>query len=295
MSRLFIEKASGGYLWVNVASSSAPWTPANLGASLALWLDADDTSTILLNGSTVSQWNDKSSNQLVFQQTDGSRQPVYGVDDLTKATLNFDGVNHVLDGDDVLDAVWTGAAWQIFFVAKNNAADSSNGTILSKVSNLPLNLRQFIVNLRSNRSQHVTFYNPGVTDYTGVDSSTVIANGQWVISSQAYTDTGTGSANTTERVEIVVDGSEQTEVVAFFAGNLETIRDTESHLSVGGNVADGTQLAGLLNGSVGEIIVTSVVTSLDDRQKLEGYLAHKWGLTANLPVDHPYKDAAPTV
>ena len=31
-----------------------------------------------------------------------------------------------------------------------------------------------------------------------------------------------------------------------------------------------------------------------DRQQLEGYLAWKWGLEANLPVDHPYKNAAPT-
>jgi hypothetical protein len=294
---LGVTEVSKAYLGASVAYEvgGGAWTPAELGADLALWLDADDASTITLNGSTVSQWSDKSSNAIPFSQPTASSQPSYGASGLAKNTLNFDGVNDVLDGDDVLDTVWTGSAWQIFFVAKNNAANSSNGAILSKVSNLPLNLRQFIVNLRSNRSQHVTFYNPGVTDYTGVDSSTVIANGQWVISSQAYTDTGTGSANTTERVEIVVDGSEQTEVVAFFAGNLETIRDTESHLSVGGNVADGTQLAGLLDGSVGEIIVTSTITSLADRQKLEGYLAWKWGLEANLPADHPYKSTPPTV
>jgi len=27
----------------------------------------------------------------------------------------------------------------------------------------------------------------------------------------------------------------------------------------------------------------------DDRQKLEGYLARKWGLTDKLPNGHPYK------
>lgn len=36
------------------------WTPATLGASLSLWFDADDTSTITLDGSTVNQWRDKS-------------------------------------------------------------------------------------------------------------------------------------------------------------------------------------------------------------------------------------------
>ena len=31
----------------------------------------------------------------------------------------------------------------------------------------------------------------------------------------------------------------------------------------------------------------------DERMKLEGYWAHKWGLTDNLPADHPYKSTAP--
>ena len=33
--------------------------------------------------------------------------------------------------------------------------------------------------------------------------------------------------------------------------------------------------------------------AVSDLEKLEGYLAHKWGLTANLPTNHPYKDYAP--
>ena len=34
-------------------------------------------------------------------------------------------------------------------------------------------------------------------------------------------------------------------------------------------------------------------TDITDVQKAEGYLAHKWGLTGNLPVSHPYKSSAP--
>ena len=273
----------------------AAWTPAELGASLSLWLDADDASTITLNGSTVSQWSDKSSNAILFSQPTASSQPSYGVSGLAKNTLNFDGADDFLDADDVLDTVWTGAAWQIFFVAKNNAVATNNGTIIAKVSNSPLNLRQFATYVRTNVSQLVTLYSPGVTDYTVINGSTFIADSQWVFSSQAYTDTGTGSSNTTNRVEIVVDGSEETEVVLASSGSLSTIKDTDAHLSVGAIIGDGTQLGGLIDGSIGEILVTSTITSLADRQKLEGYLAHKWGLAANLPVDHPYKDAAPTV
>lgn len=49
------------------------------------------------------------------------------------------------------------------------------------------------------------------------------------------------------------------------------------------------------NGYMGEVIVVNGTPSLSDIQKIQGYLAHKWGLTAILPADHPYKSAAPTV
>ena len=61
---------------------AATWTPANL-AGLALWLDAADASTITLNGSNVSQWNDKSGNNRHASQAVAANQPTY-----TAAALN---------------------------------------------------------------------------------------------------------------------------------------------------------------------------------------------------------------
>ena len=46
-------------------------------------------------------------------------------------------------------------------------------------------------------------------------------------------------------------------------------------------------------GSVYEFLIFSENLFDDSRQKVEGYLAHKWGLTTNLTADHPYKDTAP--
>ena len=53
------------------------WNPSELGASLALWLDAEDTSTITLNGSNVSQWDDKSGNGRHVSQATAANQPAY--------------------------------------------------------------------------------------------------------------------------------------------------------------------------------------------------------------------------
>jgi Immunoglobulin domain/PA14 domain len=49
------------------------------------------------------------------------------------------------------------------------------------------------------------------------------------------------------------------------------------------------------NATFGEFIVINGTVSTADRQKLEGYLAHKWGMTANLPAIHPYKSVAPSI
>ena len=51
-----------GVLIGTVQAGAPLWTPEELGASLAFWLDADDASTITLSGSSVTQWDDKSGN-----------------------------------------------------------------------------------------------------------------------------------------------------------------------------------------------------------------------------------------
>ena len=47
-------------------------------------------------------------------------------------------------------------------------------------------------------------------------------------------------------------------------------------------------------GYICEIIITHKVLSEYDRQLIEGYLAHKWGLTSGLPSSHPYKYVPPS-
>lgn len=49
-----------------------------------------------------------------------------------------------------------------------------------------------------------------------------------------------------------------------------------------------------LNGQIAEIIFSNGKPSSTVREKIEGYLAHKWALTGNLDSGHPYKSSAPT-
>ena len=46
-------------------------------------------------------------------------------------------------------------------------------------------------------------------------------------------------------------------------------------------------------GMIYEVLIFNPVLSIDRRQKMEGYLAHKWGQITNMVAGHPYKVAAP--
>ena len=46
-------------------------------------------------------------------------------------------------------------------------------------------------------------------------------------------------------------------------------------------------------GNVAEVLTYSRALTIYERQTVEGYLAWKWGLSSNLPSNHPYKTRAP--
>ncbi len=67
--------------------------------------------------------------------------------------------------------------------------------------------------------------------------------------------------------------------------------DNPEHALAIGSYDDGSLP---LTGYIAELLIISGAVSTLNRQKIEGYLAHKWGLTANLPAGHPYKTVGPT-
>lgn len=82
-------------------------------------------------------------------------------------------------------------------------------------------------------------------------------------------------------------------------GNVASKTTAQANFS--GNFNSTVQLIGAFNngtvnlGYAGEIVEMVFITDepLIEVQKVEGYLAHKYNLAANLPISHPYKNAAP--
>ncbi|CAB4200314.1 hypothetical protein UFOVP1355_39 [uncultured Caudovirales phage] len=225
---------------------SGAWTPAQL--TTALWLDANDTGTITLNGSTVSQWADKSGNTRNAVQATAGNQPLYNTTALnSKPSLVFDSVNDFLTYD---GSFLIGTDYTVSAVVYRNDSKINNfifgGT--NEGGNLNLQMGWENPNSLFRFSQYLHDVDtPGITYTSGQGLITV------------------GQKSSTTGMESFFDGA---------AGS--TLAYTGSLTAYVGS-AIGRWLTSYFGGGVSEVVITTTALSDSDRQKLEGYLAWKWG------------------
>lgn len=107
-------------------------SPTNI-SGCSLWLDAADSSVILLNSSAVSGWNDKSGNGRHFIQTSGVCQPTYVASGInSKNIVRFDGSNDLMIGSSGCKTLFQNLGeYTIFSVYKPSNLTSQNRTILA--------------------------------------------------------------------------------------------------------------------------------------------------------------------
>ena len=250
------------------------WTPAELGASLALWLDADDASTITLDGSNVPQWDDKSGNDRHVSQATASAQPEYGTRTLnSKNVLDFDGADFLTSAS---HAFTTTGDMTVMIVSQ------SDGAVVNRFeSMISMDGDGDDWQFGATDISVPDFYGQIVTLGLGSDvaSNTGPHNGPSIYNLN-FDQTGSGIYN------FFVDGSRAC---------ADETYTTPMNSSLAARIMTNRPGTISLNGLMAEVVVTNTVVSLADRQKLEGYLAWKWGLEANLPSDHPYKSTPPTV
>ena len=234
---------------VEVYSSSAPaWTPADLGAALSLWLDAADAATVTLNGSTVSQWRDKSGNGNHANQSTAANQPEIGA--FTQNGLNLITVRNIPKFMSVANSPIMRMGFGVVNI--RNTTSLSDILVIGSTST---NTHEFFIR---NGSPQVSFDGLGAT------------NGKYNLDGGAFS--GFAEDHTASSLGCHIWGG-----VFASSNNLNNIISRP-----GGNVSS-------IGGDIGEIVWVTSELADADRQKLEGYLAWKWGLQANLPVNHPYR------
>ena len=242
----YLYVCTSGDTWKRAALST--WSELPVTANLELWLDANDSSTITLNGSTVSQWDDKSGNDYHVSQGTASNQPT-----LTSSVLNSKNVLRFDGGDYLTNASAT------------PVGGSTNRTIFVVFNYTGSDIRYAFMLGPSAGSAGDNF---GITQEIAVRVQ--FGNRIW--------SSSVGSSHSI--VSIVLDGTSTTDISAWQNGTslgvsstLSNTVNTQSSFGVGG------QGASMLIGDVAEVLVYSSALSTSDRESVESYLSNKWGIT----------------
>lgn len=242
---------------------------------LVAWWDASDESTFTLTGSAVDRWYDKVLITRYGEQTTAGAKPAWSSTARnSKPGVTFDG------GDRLpLSAITdlpTGQSNSVIFVvgytvyylnwSKVIAWGGTSGTYPMRAIG--------------------TTATDGFHTWDGWGTPDSNSAMQWSgdnLVYQAILKTGTDMYP-----KYHINGSSTANTGTTLVG-----ATTSTSRGTIGDAATTTDAGENWNGVVQEILVYNEELSDTDRQKVEGYAAHKWALTSLLPSDHPYKSVAP--
>jgi len=246
-------------------STNAAWDPSSI--TTRLWLDMHDQATFTSSSGNVTQIADKSGNNYTFNADTGSTLTAVNTAQNNKNILRFDNNSDATSFTSI--AFSSTAVHKWYFVVKVTSSDNHDALVTFTKSNPTLQMIMFNMSGAGVFSGD-WYMNPG-TSMTG--NSTNLLN-QWVMLSAEF-DIPNGQAS------LALNATEYNTNVA--QSGLSTMGAMSVKLNDYQNNADSDW---------GEVIFTENVSQANS-DKIEGYLAHKWGLTANLPSNHPYKTIAP--
>jgi hypothetical protein len=276
------------------------WTPSLI--TTALWLDAADASSVTTVSGNVSQWNDKSGNGRNAAQSTAGNRPAYQ----SAAQNGLNAVRFTAASEHFLTAgttsAWNflhnGTASSVFVVSRvrstgdnPDAAHAWIGTCSTASFDTGVLFFYDDRNAvpRNNSLASIVYKGAGsgvTVAVTSVDD--LITPGAYSISS-VYLDTDNATAG--NRIKFRVNGGSDsgsnTSTNSVSAGNSTDV------LNIGSIGTGAAARTFYLTGDICEILILNTLPDTTNRQRIEGYLAHKWGLTAKLPSDHPFKIVPP--
>lgn len=260
------------------------WEPNNLATKPKL----HGTMSVLNVDSEnrISRLIDQSGNENHFDQTANNLKPILSNDEIL-----FDGLDDYLIGVSSTLSVLNNApnAW-LFTVVRRTVLDSNN--VDRTIFNIPRSTSdavRFNAQLNSSESALPNVINFGTRR---LDSDAFISLFAPTTSSADYQIILFKADYASGVKEIYVNGV----LDATQAVSTGTISNTNAiRVPSIGAFFTGSRYERHSNMGVKSITIGTSQLTLLDRQKLEGWAAHKYGLTDNLPTNHPYKILVPTI
>jgi len=277
-----------GFLW-----NETIWNPSMI--QTALWLDAADVSTITASGSDLTQINDKSGNARNFTSASGTRP--------TSGTASLNGKNVLSFSGSYLTSAFTAATWNFL----HNATGSSVFAVATFGTSSDPNAVYGLAGTNAGSTSSNVGMGIFFDDRASVPRNNALLHqigrggGYNPVAAQLIQNFVTPNSATI--VSVLGDPSNATvadrSIASLNGGTTQKTNTDNQTLSTADaafvlQIGAGGNNFAPLTGSLAEFVIVSGVASLNTRQRIEGYLAHKWGLEASLPSDHPYKTTGPT-
>lgn len=276
---------------VMITADVLPWTPSLI--TTALWFDAADASTITLTSGIVSQWDDKSGNARHATQSNAAKRPLYDADD---KYIRSTGAGEALNGSFSGISVGTINEYTLFMVLKPNKTASSSVTQSSSGAEF----------YSADNSNNVAFFAADPDNSSGSGAVSPYLS----VTSDFFRMTETRNGLAPYNVSRAISLSSGTTLLVGIARTTSGVINTRVFgVDEAGSTAAVPSMGWTTfalpaqytstsnyNGDIHELLlIHSGDLELADIEKIEGYLAHKWEITANLPSDHPYKTTPPNL
>jgi len=263
-----------------------------LTEELSIWLDADHSSTITLDVSdNVEQWDDKSGNDRHVSQATEAERPGYNA--VSKAVTNT-GANKFLSNAGAFSNIDDGTVneYTLFAVCKPNKTSSGSRTQSASGTDFwsADSYNNILVRVSGNTGTTSGPVAPLFSFTTNYLALTETRNSlaPYIIS-RAHTVGANFALIMFERKTNRTTRSGINGVYAAGATGTVTNLSWDDIATPGFYTADSRW-----NGEISEILLFhngSLNTATIEA--IEGYLAHKWGIEADLPAAHPYKVTPP--
>ena len=227
---------------------AAAWTPAALGSSLAVWLDASDATTLTTSGGLVSEWRDKSGNARHAVQTSPNSQPTF-----TGSAVSISDNNKSMTGAMAAGTFPTSIQVTVVFTASGSGRNGYQSHPFTRTSN--------------NYPTPYDGYND--TLLVGGPTGACVGFGGYADIRNRTTRTVLSTSMSATKVEQYLNGTLQ----KTDSGNYP-YQDVPSIFYVGTRDDRYTHFTGEIN----EIVVTNELSSAD-RTSLNSYLGAKWAVS----------------
>lgn len=249
---------------VTAAPIPSSFDPASI-AGLILWLDGQDDTKLVLSGSRVTAWTDSSS----------------ATNDFTAAgAITYDKPSGI-NGRPALNFTQGNTT----SLAKTFSLGADAITLFMVVNQTGLGTGNSELFFTRNDFRYFDLFNntnPGQSGNLALDAR-----------SARQDDTGVDIITTPSTIALISVVVSTTEYV-YVNGAVTLVNGTAtSGLSLSGPLGWSVSGGGFV-GFIGEVIVYPSALADSDRQRVEGYLAWKWGLQGNLSPSNPYYVTPPT-